>query len=333
VRDCRRLVLLGDVVELRQGPVSEALRAAAPALEALGGALPEGGEVVVVPGNHDHHLLDAWLARRDPAFPLELENAVQWQAEDPLATIADALAPARVRVSYPGVWLRDDVLALHGHFGDRHTTVPMLERLGAGGMARVVREPADGPRSVDDYERVLAPLYAWIHAIAQHGAGSTGASAGAWDALAGGRGGGDGRGGRGPGRAWRARARRGLLRAGLRGAIAGLNRAGLGPLHHGLHPFELRRAGLAAQAEVLGRLGVSAAHVVFGHTHRAGPLPDDDFPEWVTPTGTRLWNTGSWVHEPMFLGREPDRSPYRGGFAVELDAEGPPRLVNLLDGE
>ncbi|HSO98569.1 MAG TPA: hypothetical protein VLP43_06430, partial [Solirubrobacteraceae bacterium] len=167
-----------------------------------------------------------------------------------------------------------------------------------------------------------------------HGGGSTGASAGAWDALAGGGGGGGGGGGAGgTGRTWRMRARRGALRAGLRGGIAGLNRAGLGPLHHGLHPSELRRAGLAAQAEVLQRLEVRAPHVVFGHTHRAGPLPDDDFPEWVTAAGTRLWNTGSWVHEPVFLGREPARSPYRGGFVVELDAEGPPRVVNLLDGE
>ena len=325
-------MLLGDAIELRQGPVAEALSAAAPALGALGRALPDGGEVVVVPGNHDHHLLDAWLARRDGASPLGLENAVQWRAEDPLAVMVGALSPARVRVAYPGVWLRDDVLALHGHFGDRHTTVPMLERLGAGAMARVVREPADGPRSVSDYERVLAPLYAWIHALAQHGGGSTGASAGAWDALSGDAGG-DGGGGGGAGGTWRTRARRGVLRAGLRGGIAGLNRVGIGPLHHGLHPSELRRAGLAAQAEVLERLGVHAAHVVFGHTHRAGPLPDDDFPEWVTAAGTRLWNTGSWVHEPLFLGREPARSPYRGGFAVELDAEGPPRVVNLLDGE
>ena len=27
-----------------------------------------------------------------------------------------------VRAAYPGVWLRDDVYATHGHYGDRHTT-------------------------------------------------------------------------------------------------------------------------------------------------------------------------------------------------------------------
>ena len=192
-------------------------------------------------------------------------------------------------------------------------------------MARLVREPAGGPESVGDYERVLAPLYAWIHSVAQHGGGSAGVSAGAWGALspsarAGSR------------AAWGERVRRGALRGAFRGGVAALNRAGLGPLHHGLHPPDLRRAGLRAQAEVIRRLGVEAEHVVFGHTHRAGPLPDDDRSEWATPSGTRLWNTGSWVHEPVFLGRSPARSPYRGGFVVQLDADGPPRVVNLLDG-
>ena len=66
------------------------------------------------------------------------------------------------------MWLRDDVYAIHGHYGDRHTTVPMFERLGAGAMARIVRDSADGLARAEDYEAVLAPIYAWIHAIAQN---------------------------------------------------------------------------------------------------------------------------------------------------------------------
>ncbi len=53
--------------------------------------------------------------------------------------------------------------------------------------------------------------------------------------------------------------------------------------------------------------------------------------EWVAPSGARLTNTGCWVHEPSFLGSRPHESPYRVGFAVALDDDEAPRLLNLLD--
>ena len=69
-----RLVLLGDVLELRDRPLAEVLEAAAPVLAALGEALA-GRELVIVPGNHDHHLIEPWLERRAlsgaPALGLE----------------------------------------------------------------------------------------------------------------------------------------------------------------------------------------------------------------------------------------------------------------------
>jgi hypothetical protein len=113
--------------------------------------------------------------------------------------------------------------------------------------------------------------------------------------------------------------------------IAGLNRAQLGPLRSDLSGAELRRASLRACGEVLSRLGVDAAHVIFGHTHRAGPLPGDVLSEWHTPEALRLLNTGSWVHEPGFVGPRPGQGPYRPGFAAVLGQEGPPELVNMLD--
>jgi hypothetical protein len=119
--------------------------------------------------------------------------------------------------------------------------------------------------------------------------------------------------------------------AGLDAAITLLNRAGIGPLRADLSPVELRRAGLIAFGAVLEALSVQSPFAIFGHTHRAGPLDGDDPQEWVAPTGTRLFNSGCWVHEPSFLGPRPARSPYRAGFAVRLDDAGPPLLVNLLD--
>lgn len=106
-----------------------------------------------------------------------------------------------------------------------------------------------------------------------------------------------------------------------------MNRAGMGPLRADVSGVELRRAGLRAFEEVLRRLGVPAdAHVIFGHTHRAGPLPDDDRGEWG-----RVVNSGSWVHDPTWIGDSPGESPYRPGFAVIVADSGRPELVNLLD--
>jgi Calcineurin-like phosphoesterase len=325
---CDRLILLGDVIELRQSPVREALAAAAPVLGEIGEALGEGREIVVVPGNHDHHLAQAWLQRRardaEPP-PLELESAIDWERGETLASFAAALSPAFVRASYPGVWLRDDVYAMHGHFADRHTTVPMFERLGAGVMAKIVRDDLDAPLGgrVEDYEATLSPLYAWLHAVAQSadgtiGRGTHGPSTQAWRVLSGAR----------RGRSWR---RRGLAVA-FPAIVAALNRAGLGPLRADVSAPELRRAGLRAVGTALARLDVRAPHVIFGHTHRAGPLSEDDRSEWRDATGNELVNSGCWVYEAPHLGRTPSRSPYRPGFCVAVADEGAPELSNLLDG-
>ncbi len=320
-----RLVLLGDVLELRHGPAREALNAARDVLEEIAGALPADAEVVIIAGNHDHYLLGRWLERRAATVappPLGLETAVDWREDDALATLAGLLAPAAVRVAYPGVWLRRDIYATHGHYCDRHTTVPLFERIAAGAMARVIGEPPAGPASVDDYEATLAPMYAWIHSVAQHGGarlgrGSHGASTQAWSALT--------------ARPRRRGLRGRVLRSAFPVSVAALNLARLGPLRADISGPELRRAGLRAFGEVLVRLRVEAPHVVFGHTHRAGPLPGEELREWRAPNGTRLLNTGCWVHEPGFLGPRPDQSPYRVGFAAVIEDDGPPRLINLVD--
>jgi hypothetical protein len=322
---CDRLVLLGDLLELRHGPVREALAAAREPLAEIGAALGPEGEVIVLGGNHDHHLMEAWLARRAadgaPA-PLGRHSAVDWRPGEPLAQIAELLAPARMSAAYPGVWLREDVYAIHGHYLDLHLTVPTLERLGAGLMGRVVGLRAPAPQVAEDYEMALAPLYAWVHAIAQvadpersrilHGGSVRG-----WRALTGARGG--------------RRVRRAAIAGAFPVLVAALNRAGLGPLRAELSGPVLRSSGLRALEQVTERLGVEAGYVIFGHTHRAGPLPGNDPAEWRTAAGAQLINSGSWVREDAFLGDAPSESPYRPGFAVRIEDEGPPQLVNLLD--
>jgi hypothetical protein len=92
---------------------------------------------------------------------------------------------------------------------------------------------------------------------------------------------------------------------------------------------ELRRAGLRALGGVVDRLGVDAEHVIFGHTHRAGPLPADDLAEWRAPGGATLHNPGCWIDEPVFTKGAGPESPYWAGRAVRVGAEGPPELVRL----
>ncbi len=313
-----RLVLLGDVLELRHGPLRDAVAAAVPVLRSLGAALGPTAEVVVVPGNHDHGLLRGWLERRDASVALGLESPVEPDPREALGAVVEALGPARVRVAYPGMWLRQDVYAIHGHYLDRHHTLPIVERLGAGLTVRLAGEPEGGPARAEDYEAALAPMYAWIDAVAQtgglRGSGGDGSfQVRAWRTLSG------------------ASGRGGLRRRGLALAfpvvVAGLNRAGMGPLRADVSGHELRRAGLRAFGEVLARLGVPAGtDVLFGHTHRAGPLPVDDPSEWG-----RVLNTGSWVHDPAWVGDSPGDSPYRPGFAATVADSDPPELVNLLD--
>ncbi|MGZ4191483.1 MAG: hypothetical protein ACXVR1_10370 [Solirubrobacteraceae bacterium] len=330
---CERLVLLGDLLELRHGPLAEALAAARAPLAEIGSSLGSEGEVVILAGNHDHHLVAPWTWRRDldgPAPALGLDTAVDWSAGEPLAALAGMLAPARVRAAYPGIWLRSDIWATHGHYLDLHMTVPTIERLGTGLMRRVVGTPASGPASAEDYEAVLAPLYAWLDAVAQgaapgRGSGLQGGSVRGWRTLSGSA---DQSSVRGP---VRHSVRRRAIGAAWPLFVAALNRAGLGPLRPEVSGSALRRSGLLAMGEVAARLGVTAAHVIFGHTHRAGPLAADDPAEWRTAGGVRLVNSGCWVHEPAFLGADPASSPYRVGFAVAIDDDGPPRLVNLLD--
>jgi hypothetical protein len=323
-----RLVMLGDTLELRQAPVRSVLAAAEPVLAELGRALGRGAEVLLTAGNHDHPLLDNWFARRaaggEPPL-LGLSSEVSYGEDEPLGALAHALTPARLRVAYPGVWLSEEVYATHGHYLDADTTLPTFERLGAGAMARILRRPLRAEAAAEDYEALLAPLYAWLHSNAQRGDGGARLDSGrttlrAWDALR--RDGGL--------RDWRSRA----LRAGFPVAVAACNRLGLGPLCGRLDAATLRDSSLQAFTRVLSRLQVGARYAVFGHTHRAGPLPGDDAAgSWRTAEGTALLNTGSWVHERAFVGGAAARSPYRAGFAVVVEDGKPPALVNLLDAE
>jgi hypothetical protein len=338
-----RLVLLGDVLELRHGPPHEALAAARSFFEDVGRVLGGDRELVVTAGNHDHLMVCTWLdtrALREPApEPLRAEQRLHPAEASPmLARIAQWAAPARVTAAYPGLWVRPDVYATHGHFLDAHLTVPTLERIGVGVMGRLLERPPGTLDSVEDYEAVTAPIYAWRDAITRYAAAGSVlnglATARAWRAL----GGGSQDGATRP----RARGRAQMVRAARVAAsgtaikrafplmVRGLNRAGLGPVNANISRRELRRGGLRAMGEVAARLDLGDAYVVFGHTHRAGPFPGDPESEWRGRGGARLVNSGCWTYDAVFLTPTPGESPYWPGTCVLVEDSGPPLLRRLL---
>ena len=308
VAEADRVVLLGDLLSLRHAPVRDVLAAAAPFLDGL---REVAEEVVIVPGNHDHRLAEPLLegpADRRPE-PLGLERIEP--ADRGLAgELARMLEGCETTLAYPGLWLRPDVYAIHGHYLDCHITVPRPESLVAAGVESWVGRLPDGPLVAEDYEGVLAPMYAFAYRNAQsgprNGRGAPLASLSRRARVQGWR---------------RVQGLSGLLAGALAvGAVAGLNRAGLGPFGTDLSVEELGCAGDRAMAEVVQRLGVDADHVIFGHTHHAGPAEG----------APALLNAGTWVHEPIVIGDDGDRSPYWPGRYVVVEESGPPRLESLM---
>jgi hypothetical protein len=186
-------------------------------------------------------------------------------------------------------------------------------------MARFVVSLPERDAAPDDYEAALAPLYAWMHALTQRAghariSGSAGASARTWVALT-------------SRERHRHPLRMATLGTGYVAAVAALNALGLGPLDRDLSPAALRRGYLRGIREVVRRLGIRAEHVIWGHSHRAGPFDQDDAQEW-----RGIVNCGSWVYQPHFVGAAGDGSPYWPGTAVLVEDSGPPKLLRLLDG-
>ncbi len=322
VSNADRVVLLGDVVELRERPLADSLEVARPLFEQLGRALA-GRPVVLVPGNHDHAFAEPWLARLRldaRGLPTETEWPVHPE-EGAAGRIAGWMPDVELTLAYPGLHLRDDVYATHGHYLDLHLTIPRLESIAASAMARVTGL-GKSSRSAADYEAILAPLYAFYSQLAQAASPAALSRGGTLSRDVWRRVSGNGR---------PALGRFLLGRVTIPGAVAALNGLGLGPFRATLTGEELRRAGLLAMARVAEVLAPGAEHVIFGHTHRPGPLPGDEQAEWTTLSGTRLWNTGSWLYEGAFVttGRE---SPYWPGMVLTLDDDGPPRLENVLRG-
>jgi len=292
-----RLVLLGDVVELMEGRHQRALELAEPVLRAIGRRLGPDRAVTIVPGNHDAPLVRRWV--RAQGRSLTPTEVVPIDASETLGRVASWLAPARVDVSYPGVWLSDRVWATHGHYLDRHlfpVSAYGVRRGLFGGLPETTATPLDyelarRPSVSRLSGSVPLPVAALLNDLAELARAAT-----------------------------MPRIRRGLLKP----TFAPWTAALLG--------LQMRRASMPALARVVHRLGIDADWVVFGHVHRLGPLPDDDPLAWAGPGGRpRLANCGSWLYEPLLVHRATPPQPYWPGGAVLIEDGADPRAIGLLD--
>ncbi len=307
-----RVVLLGDTLELRDLPPPRILERAAPFFADLGEALGEV-EVVIVPGNHDHGLART-LLERTPGLGLEQRIPA---AELPETAAIASLAPGcEVSLAYPGLRLREDVYATHGHYLDCHTELPTFEVLGAAASIRATGGiPAAAAPA--DYERALAAVCGLAEGFARAGGpekigGGSSPSGRMFAAMT--------RNSRG--------ARGAAVRMGAPAAVWALGKTLRRSFNLDLSPAAMVSAGLAAMRETVARLGIDADHVVFGHTHQG--VHRSARPDGVPAGGPELHNTGSWVYSPGMLAPTAAQSLYWPGTLTWLEDTGPPAQRNLL---
>lgn len=290
----QRLVLLGDTVELVTRHPRRAMSLAEPVIRALGHRLGREREVVVVPGNHDAALARSWALAQGRS--LRPASEVSPDASPALSALVAWLAPARVSVSYPGVWLDERTWATHGHYLDRH----LLPESSIGLLRPVVGTVS--PATPIDYERGrrrVRPRESLGARLLSRPVGTV---------L------------EGVGEVVRVLAVPHVPRLMMNG--------GLAPVTARVIDVQMRHAALPAMGRAVRRLGVDADWVLFGHVHRRGPIADETWPE---DGAMRLVNTGSWVHDPLLLDRATPPNPYWPGGAVLLRDGQMPRSIGLLD--
>lgn len=309
-----RLVLLGDVIELRELPLATAMQSARPFFEELGEAMA-GRPIIFVPGNHDHRLAEPLLEELAlEGRSLDLEQRIPPSGEA-ATRIATWLADAELELAYPGIWLRDDVYATHGHYMDCHMALPRLECIAAAATMRTLRPLPDHPTPAD-YERVLRPVYGLTYGLAQGGVARRAArpSERVYKAIVSNN--------RAP------RFRRAALRAAIPAGIWGINRLLRADFDANLDGVSISRNCIAAATALAERLRLNAAHILTGHTHRGGPYEGDT--EWSLPGRGHLHNTGSWVFASAFHHPGTPPGSYWPGTVTWLDDFGSPSRKRLL---
>ena len=317
-----RLVLLGDVLELREKPLPATLEAARPFFEEVGAAMA-GRRVVLVPGNHDHRLAEPLLEELAlGGRPLGLEHHAP-----PAAGGGDDRSPAgsarrRARPRLPGGLaarrrLRDP-RPLHGL--PHEPAPPRVHRRGDRDAA--LRPGPDPATPV----RLRAGPAAGLRLLL------LGSPSPSWPS-----------GRPGPPSAPGGRSQAGAARAAGSGEPCEAPRSGpacrrrcgastaccIPTSTPTLTAEAIAASGVDAATELAERLGVGGGHLITGHTHRGGPGENDG--EWALRGGGSLHNTGSWIFASAFHHPGTPPGPYWPGTVTWVEDDQPPRRVRLLD--
>ena len=287
----------------------EALSAAEPALREIGSALGAGREVVIVAGNHDHHLVAPWFDRRyrlsDPGATWSRVDGRLERALDAITAVArrrlgSGRLPGRMaarrrlrdarplpRPSHDGPGVRADRRRGDGPGRRASSGWPASGRgLRGRALADVRLDPRDRADGGRDMEET-----------------SHGPSTRARQAL-------DGTDGR------RSIRRLGLLAA-LPGAACRRSTArGSGPLRSDLSGQELRRAGLRSLRRGAGATrGGRVARDLRAHAPRRAAARRRSRASGGRRPGQRCSTPAAGSTSRRGSGRDPTRSPYRPGFA------------------
>ena len=233
-------------------------------------------------------------------------------------------SPATVEVAYPGIWLRDDVYAMHGHYLDVHCAIPTLEVLGGA------RDGADGRRrpAAGDARRLRGRARADVRLDPgqrparrrDRGARpAAGPAIGVWNAL------------EGPGAPARAAPRRAARRL-PRPRSPRRTAPASGPVRPELGGAAMRRAGPRRPRRgrraprPRARAPDLRPHPPHRHARRRRP---GRVAHAVGNAAAqhRLLGLRDALHGPP---ARPGESPYWPGGAIALDDDGPPRLERLL---
>ncbi len=272
--EAERVVLLGDVLELRELPLAAVLESARPFFEELGEAMAGppvscSSPATTITGSPSR----CWSSRRSPASRSASSTAPSQPARP--ATDRGLARRRRAADRLPGIWLRDDVYATHGHYMDCHMSLPRLECIAAAATMRTLRPLPGPPRARRLRARAAARLRP--HLRPRPGRASRAAPA------------------RPSERAWRAI----MVRNGNRSrapprrpsALARRRPADLG--HQPAPPRRVRRrrsapvrsptAASPRRPSSPGASTLERRHVITGHTHRGGP--EEGEAEWPLPGG------------------------------------------------
>jgi UDP-2,3-diacylglucosamine pyrophosphatase LpxH len=341
------IVLLGDILDLRFQQLEEALLIATPFLTMLGNVLRSARHprVTYIPGNHDHHYAVRLMeAEQEQA----IESGEPYRFRQVIAPPHFFLSRQLARMIGGGVAVRlayfydtlnsseGKMLLTHGHYLDLHLGTAPARLLSLVQATIAAAGQTVEALSPDLYEAILRPQYEVLHWIGQSPGGGQIQSR-IYERLRGGA----------PASTRLSQIRQAALRRAasvgtrvgvalaetlanrlIKGGLSLTSPAREAQAEETIHAFNLTLEALEPY------LPSDIHYVIFGHTHRPGPLDNVDLPDrWkvkLRDQQTLVMNSGSWLYDAG-KARRSDYHPQRWpGTFILIPEQGPPRLVETL---